>query len=284
MTVTVGEKIGEKIGELALSLGNGPLLVHSDPFRTARLVSRSRDRVALLDSHLDVLTIAAAGRGLWLPSFNYDFPRTHRFDLADDPCQLGPLPEHFRQTRQEWRTPVPMFSVSGTGEMPEVGWGDDTDPFGTESIFAEMEKRDAVIVYYGDTFHYNTIVHYAERKSGGPIYRYDKIFRGVVVIDGHEHPGFLDYHVRPLGSGLDYDWPRLLDEAVAAGVCVRLDGHPEVLAASAKALTNHWMTAMRDDPFALLDAKTQKWVRLAHEESGRRFMIGDFESPEPPLS
>lgn len=274
--------IGEKIGELAISLGKGPLFVHSDPFRAARLVPRTRDRGRLLDSHLDVLAVAAGGRGLWLPSFNYDFPRTHRFDLENDPCQLGPLPEHFRQTRQEWRTPVPMFSVSGTGDVPEVGWGAETDPFGAESIFAEMEKRDAVIVYYGDTFPYNTIVHYAERKSGGPIYRYDKIFRGVVVMNGgKEYPGSLDYHVRPLGSGLDYDWPRLLDEAIAAGVCEGLDGYPEILAVSARALTNHWVRAMRDDPFALLDEKTQKWVRLAHEETGRRFMIGDFESPEP---
>ena len=277
------ESIGDRIGELALSLGKGPLFVHSDPFRTARLVPRSRDRAGLLDSHIDVLVNAAGGRGLWLPSFNYDFPRSHRFDLANDPCQLGPLPEHFRQTKQEWRTPVPMFSVSGIGDVPEVGWGEATDPFGDESVFAEMEKRDAVIVYYGDTFHYNTIVHYAERKSGGPIYRYDKIFKGVVVMEsGEEYPGSLDYHVRPLGSGLDYDWPRLLEEAIAAGVCLRLDGHPEVLAASARALTAHWVRAMRDDPFSLLDEKTQKWVRLAHEEIGRRFSIGDFESPEPP--
>ncbi|HZK78518.1 MAG TPA: AAC(3) family N-acetyltransferase [Gemmatimonadaceae bacterium] len=277
------EPVAEEIQALVASIGAGPLFVHSDPFRAARLVSRSRDRVALLDSHLDVLMDAAGDRGLWLPSFNYDFPRTHRFDLANDPCQLGPLPEHFRQTRQEWRTPVPMFSVSGVGAFPEVGWGEATDPFGPESIFAELEKRDGVIVYYGDTFHYNTIVHYAERKGGGPIYRYDKIFRGVVVMEnGEEHPGSLDYHVRPLGSGLDYDWPRLLNEAVEAGVCVRLEGHPEVLAAPARALTAHWVREMRDDPFSLLDEKTQRWVRLAHEEIGRRFRIGDFESPEPP--
>ena len=273
--------IGDEIGALASTLGKGPLFVHSDPFRTARLVPRNRDRGALLDAHIAVLEMAAGDRGLWLPSFNYDFPKTRRFLLATDPCQLGPLPEHFRLTKRQWRTPVPMFSVSGTGIMPQVGWGNETDPFGPDSIFAELEKRDGVIVYYGDTFHYNTIVHFAERKSGGPIYRYDKTFRGVVVMEnGEEYSGSLAYHVRPLGSGLDYDWPRLLKEAVDAGVCVRLEGHPEVLAASARALTAHWVRAMRDDPFALLDDKTQKWVRLAHEEIGRRFAIGDFESPE----
>ena len=124
--------IAEEISALAAKLGSGPLFVHSDPFRTARLVPRSRDRLGLLDSHVEVLTDAAGDRGLWLPSFNYDFPKTHRFDMANDPCQLGPLPEHFRQTAEEWRTPVPMFSVSGIGEDPGISWGEMTDPFGPD--------------------------------------------------------------------------------------------------------------------------------------------------------
>jgi aminoglycoside N3'-acetyltransferase len=74
-------------------------------------------------------------------------------------------------------TPIPIFSVSGTGDLPDVEWGNDTDPFGSKSIFAKLSELDGVILYYGDTFHYNTIVHYAERVSGGPAYRYDKVFR-----------------------------------------------------------------------------------------------------------
>ncbi|HUQ47282.1 MAG TPA: AAC(3) family N-acetyltransferase [Gemmatimonadaceae bacterium] len=275
----MSDSIAHQIGSLASRLGRGPLFVHSDPFRAARLVPRSRDRLGLLDCHVDVLMNAAGDRGLWLPSFNYDFPRTHRFDMANDPCQLGPLPEHFRQHNEEWRTPVPMFSVSGIGANPGITWGEMTDPFGPESIFAQLEARDGVVVYYGGTFHYNTIVHYAERKAGGPVYRYDKVFSGIVVKEsGREMPGSLNYHVRPMGSGLDYDWPRLLADAIDAGVCVRLPGHPEVLAASARALTAHWVRAIEADPFSLLDDKTQAWARLAHERTGRRFTIGDFES------
>lgn len=275
----MSDSVAHQIGSLASTLGSGPLFVHSDPFRTARLVPRSRDRVGLLDSHVELLVEAAGDRGLWLPSFNYDFPKTHRFDMANDPCQLGPLPEHFRQTSEEWRTSVPMFAVSGIGAYPGIAWGDMTDPFGNESIFAELERQDGVVVYYGETFHYNTIVHYAERKTGGPVYRYDKVFSGVVVKEsGKEMPGSLNYHVRPMGTGLDYDWPRLLADALKAGVCSRLEKHPEVLAASARALTAHWVEAMEADPFSLLDDKTQAWARLAYEKFGRRFTIGDFES------
>ncbi len=254
--------------------------MHSDPFRTARLVPATRDRTAYLDSHITLLNSAAEERGLWAPSFNYDFPRTHTFDVKNDPCQLGPLPERFRETLAGWRTPVPMFAVAGTGTQPDVAWGPDTDPFGEESLFAELVRLDGVILYYGDTFHYNTIIHFAERMSGGPMYRYDKIFRGDVILDnGDRVTGSLNYHVRPLGTGLDYDWPRLLGEAESAGVCVRSSALPQVLAASAGALVDFFLASMRRDPFSLLDAKSSAWVIPAFEDAGRRFSIGDFESP-----
>ena len=148
-------------------------------------------------------------------------------------------------------------------------------------MFAELVGENGVVLYYGDTFHYNTLVHYAERVLGGPVYRYDKIFPGrVITHDGTEIAGSLKYHVRPLGTGLDYDWPRLLDESIEAGVTRRLDGNPEILAASARGLYDLWVSNMRQDPLALLDDKTRKWVEPAVEELGRRFVITDFEGPQ----
>ena len=274
--------IASEVAALICQMGGGPVLVHSDPFRAARLVSPVRDRGVYLDSHISLLKDAAEGRVLWLPSFNYDFPKSRVFDVRSSESQLGPIPERFRTTHAEWRTPIPMFSIAGNGPAPLPSWGPDTDPFGDDSIFAGLVKADGVVLYYGDTFHYNTIVHYAERVSGGPLYRYDKIFPGkVVMADGAAIAGSLNYHVRPLGTGLDYDWPRLVDAALAAGVCRRLSGHPEVLAASARQLCELWVSDIRRDSFALLDEKTRKWAEPAIGELGRRFEIGDFEAPEP---
>ena len=73
---------------------------------------------------------------------------------------------------------------------------------------------------------------------------------------------------------------RLVD-AQAPGLARRLEGAPEILAASAKALSDLWVTSLRRDPFSLLDDKTRRWVEPAIEELGRRFVISDFESPEP---
>jgi aminoglycoside 3-N-acetyltransferase len=267
------------IAELIGSMGSGPLFVHSDPFRAARLVPPVRDRGAYLDSHVALLRDAAGDRALWLPSFNYDFPKTHVFDVVASESQLGSIPERFRTHAAEWRTPIPIFSVAGMGTQPRPAWGDSTDPFGDDSVFATLVQNDGVVLYYGETFHYNTIVHYAERLAGGPVYRYDKIFPGRVVMNNRsEVEGSLNYHVRPAGTGLDYDWPRLLDEALAAGVCRRMDGAPELLVASARGLRDHWTSELAADPFALLDAETRKWAEPAVEKLGRRFVLSDFEA------
>ena len=269
------------IGELVHSMGSGPVFVHSDPFRAARLVKPTRDRNTYLDSHIAVLRAAAGDRPLWLPTFNYDFPRTGTFDVRATESQLGPLPERFRNDHAEWRTPIPIFSISGIGHPSQPRWGFMTDPFGKDSVFADLVRSDGVVLYYGDTFHYNTLVHFSERVAGGPVYRYDKIFPGrVILADGTTVDGSLDYHVRPMGTGLEYDWPRLLDEALSAGVCSRLESAPEILAASASRLNELWVSDMKRDPFALLDDETRQWAEPKVNELGRRFSISDFETAE----
>ena len=270
----------DRIAGLIAGMGSGPVFTHIDAFRAARLVPPVRDRAAYLDSHIGRLREAAGDRPLWCPTFNYEFGKSRVYDVTKSESELGPITERFRTTVAEWRTPVPIFPVAGIGLQPKQQWGPDTDPFGPGSMFAELVEKDGVVLYYGDTFHYNTLVHQSERASGGPVYRYDKVFAGdVVMADGAVVPGTLVYHVRPLGTGLDYDWPRLLEEALEAGVCRRLDGAGEVLAASARGLHDLWVRELKDDPLALLDEKSRKWVEPAIEELGRRFVITDFEGP-----
>jgi aminoglycoside 3-N-acetyltransferase len=271
--------IGQSIEKLVESMGSGPVFVHSDPFRAVRLVKPVRDRDRFLDSHIDVICHAGCERSLWAPTFNYDFPRTGVFDVQASESQLGPVPERFRETVATWRTPIPIFSIAGIGYDPQPRWGLGTDPFGPDSIFAELVSQDGVVLYYGDTFRFNTLVHYSERAMGGPPYRYDKLFPGRVVMkDGSSVEGSLNYHVRPMNMGLEYDWARLEKEAFNAGVCRNLDGFPEILAASAKGLNDLWMSNLAKDPFSLLDAETRSWAEPKVNELGRRFLITDFES------
>ena len=260
-------------------LGSGPLFVHSDLFRTAPLVNQTRNRSEFLNAHTNLLLEIAKDRGLWMPAFNYDFPRTHIFNLASDPVQLGPLPENFRTKNANWRTSTPIFSASGTGVEPLIPWGDNIDPFGKNSLFAHLIAADGVVLYYGDTFNCSTIIHFAESLVGGGVYRYKKLFGGRVVYpDGESVWGSLSCHVRPLGKNLDYKWTRLQDTAVAAGVCVHLPDFPGLLAASARHLSELFTTELIADPLSLLDHESRVWVEPMLATLGRRFLIGDFES------
>jgi aminoglycoside 3-N-acetyltransferase len=121
-------------------------------------------------------------------------------------------------------------------------------------------------------------VHYSERESGGPLYRYDKLFPGrVIMADASSVEGSLNYHVRPMNMGLDYDWPRLKTEAVNAGVLRHLDEFPEILAASARGLNDLWKANLADNPFSLLDQASRSWAEPRVNQLGRRFLLSDFE-------
>ena len=69
-----------RITERMRRVGTGSVFVHSDSFRVAQLVPRASDRESYLDAHLALLVDAVAGRPLWMPAFNYDFPRSAVFD------------------------------------------------------------------------------------------------------------------------------------------------------------------------------------------------------------
>ena len=55
------------------------------------------------------------------------------------------------------------------------------DPFGSDTVFGLIHRADGVVMMYGAPFNSFTAIHYIERLSGGPLYRYDKLFSGKVL-------------------------------------------------------------------------------------------------------
>ena len=56
-----------------------------------------------------LLTIAGE-RALFLPVFNYDYPRSRVYDVAQAPSQVGVLTEHARQNMPGVRCGPPIFN------------------------------------------------------------------------------------------------------------------------------------------------------------------------------
>lgn len=223
--------------------------------------------------------MAAAGRPLWMPAFNYRFLRSGTFDVAADPSEVGPLTEHYRTQAAGWRTPVPVFSIAGSGPPPRTAVAVEIDPFGADSDFAVLERAGGVLLFYGAPFSTTTILHHAERSPSGPAYRYDKRFPGTVVLpDGTARVTVLLYHVRPAERHLDYDWDRLLADAVAAGICRVWEADlTRLVAASVRGLVGFWRERLATDRLYPLDARSREWVEPLLERLGRRFELADFE-------
>ena len=254
-------------------------MIHCDALRAAAFVPRATSGRELLSSHLDALNTFAQGRDIWLPTFNYDFLRTGRFDSAADPSRVGPITEAFRTSRASWRTPTPVFTFAGVGERPGITLEDGSvaDPFDDASAFALLCSGQGSVAWYGAQLSATTLLHHAERASGALGYRYDKLFEGSVAHLGRTAQVTLRYHVRPMGQHLDYDWPRLEQESLEAGVVRQLDRRGNARWAPAQLLRDFWVTAMRQDPFALLDQESRAWVDRRLRALGRSFAREDFE-------
>jgi aminoglycoside N3'-acetyltransferase len=239
----------------------------------------SATREAILLSHSGNLEALVDGRPLWMPAFNYDFCRSGAWDDRATPSQVGPISEHFRVT-SDWRTLVPVFSMVGIGAPPPSASAPpplSIDPFDTKSAFHTLLELDGTILWYGAPISSSTLIHYVERLSGGPLYRYDKRFRGTITTDGAIYETELVYHVRPQSLGIEYSWDQLREQAMAAGVIRQLDHQGRILWASVRALTDLWTETMLRDPFALLTSESRAQVEPHVMKLGRRLEVGDFE-------
>ncbi len=273
----VNQVVRDKVAEL-LDSRSGPVLVHSDLLRSAGGVAPSRGREGILAAHINLLSSAAGARDVWMPTFNYDFLSTGTFNVEIDPAQVGPLPEYFRTTRAEWRTLVPVFNVAGTGTQPTVPSSGILDPFGADSIFHQLADRGGSILFYGAGLHSCTFIHHVERFSGGPAYRYDKVFLGSTSHASFSRHVKLNYHVRPLGHHLDYDWSRLLGDLERFGRIRRVIANRFcAFALEADDLRAFWADRIATDPLYLLDDESRSWVDEKLNLLGRSFEFEDFE-------
>jgi aminoglycoside N3'-acetyltransferase len=250
-----------------------------------RLVRGLKSRVEMLEHHVLAIQKLVDGRAVWMPAFNYDFCRTGYYNTRTSVSQVGPIPEFFRLERAVWRTPTPVFSITGQGEPPKrssslLGL---VDPFGSSSSFADLTVGQGIVVWYGAPITALTIMHYAERMSGGssgPLYRYDKLFAGRIVDGDDEHRVVLNYHVRPLVGRVQYDRPRIEADLRREGIFRDLDAHGDVRWAPAQDLSDYWIEQLNRDPLYLLDDQSRTWVSGQLSRLGRRFTIEDFESED----
>jgi aminoglycoside N3'-acetyltransferase len=138
--------------------------------------------------------------------------------------------------------------------------------------------NNSYLLHYGSKFSSSTIIHYIERISKNLIYRYDKVFN-VKIIDTNQSINVkFNYHVRPIGFEIEYDWVKLESDLMTNKILDQYtDGRTQIIGIRIKDLVNFCLENLIEDPLYLLDVKTKYNVIKKLEETGRKFTINDFE-------
>jgi hypothetical protein len=144
-------------------------------------------------------------------------------------------------------------------------------------VFAKLIELNGSVVFYGAQLSSFTLLHHIEWASGGPLYRYDKCFRGVVGKGGEEHPVEYIYHVRPMGMQLEYDWDRLRADLGNQDALTVHASLPEIFVVHPRPVKERWLEAIGADPFYLLEDRSRATVEEQYARLGRRFKREDFE-------
>ena len=272
----------KELQSLASEFAAGPLLVHSDVMKMASFVGPYQGKEAFLQSHWDLLQELAQGRPIWLPSYNYEFPKTRLFDVQRCPSQVGALSEFVRCRHAHWRTNVPVYSIVGTGPPPTYPHEDIFYPFGAHSVFEQLLTQDGQLLFYGAEYRSNTFGHYVEYLGGNLQYRYAKRFSGQLVTnDSKSQPVAVEYHCRPQGHTMDYGFDRVLGDLQREGIATFLSPKSSpVILIHAKSMADYCLTRFQDDPYYLLDEETRNWVVEKVQQLGRPFCLTDFEPVE----
>jgi aminoglycoside N3'-acetyltransferase len=175
---------------------------------------------------------------------------------------------------------IPVFNICGKTPSIKTQWSSSIiDPFGDHSIFEELYNEYGNIILYGADFSSLTALHYVETKFGGPAYRYDKHFSGVVIDNEVHEPVTLNYHCRPLGHKLEYDFGKLESDLAREEILkyVKLPGFT-MRVIDFHSMVDYMCQRLSQDFLYMLEANSCKWVSEKLEYLGRRFQLNDFEA------
>lgn len=265
-----------------MTMFSGPVLVHSDIGRGILTAKRGGFEISPGDipgSLTDFLArLCSDGKeALTFPAFNYDFGSTLIFDLENDPIQVGALPESLRIAGEFERTEVPFFSFLRLEAATPLDEGP-VLPFGEKSFFGHLSNEDGTILLLGVGVEALTFIHHVESSMiGGPPYRYEKAFSGVIRKQGRDVKCSVSMHVRPSGLWLEYDWPKIEQELRRYGVMKEFAELPGLLAISARAAKSVLLERLQADPLYLLEPSSRRRVESHLVKGTTRLKIEDFE-------
>ena len=149
-------------------------------------------------------------------------------------------------------------------------------PFSTGSVFDFINKNDGTIIFYGAEIFSCTFLHYIENQFGPPVFRYDKKFLGSFFDNQTTRETFVEFHVRPFGLELEYNWNLLFKLLEQKNVIHKLSNN--FFAVKAKDLSSVWGGFYAKNQFDILSIENKDDIVNKFNIIGRRFIQKDFET------
>ena len=253
------------------------ILVHSNlgALIRDRLPQRGNShdfRNRCLEAAFNRLSELSNDREILLPAFNYKFTSTRIFNPEEDLPEVGKIPEHAMIELRWARSVTPVFSFLSNLTTPSHF----LRPFSGESVFAEVASHGGDIMLVGVGFDKFTFIHHVEDLSGIP-YRYPKLFSGQLVEKEQVGPISVEFHVRPLGFDLHYNFEKIEQHLLKSKAASK--GDPGIIVISATDALDTLREQIEKDPLWLLDDSTRIRAAKILDTLGRPFQIFDFEKP-----
>jgi aminoglycoside 3-N-acetyltransferase len=204
------------------------------------------------DTVIDALLECVGPQGsVALPTFTWGVNHakdTVLFDVMNDPCETGRIPETFRKRAGVRRSLHVCHSVAAWGSATQRLLGDSVHSFWGNAVFDALYELDAWNIMLGVGYQSCTALHAAEEIVQVP-YRAYRDYTGSVVRlpDGTEQEARSVEFLRQDGSSNDFGKVEaILEEKGALSVCPV--GKARVTAARMRAVIDTAVDCLRKDP------------------------------------
>lgn len=188
---------------------------------------------------------------LAMPTFTYSYCETRVFDIDTSPSEVGALGEFFRKQHGVIRSQHPIFSIAASGPRAKALVETGVDAFGDDSIFGNLRRSNALLVFLGSTFKSCTFAHHITQMHGVP-YRFIKTFSGVIIKGRRRRTIDATYFVRPLDGTIDIDLSRLEHRLLEKNLLKKVSvGSSMIEAVRAEAMFTEGMKLLDEDIYAL---------------------------------
>ncbi len=263
MKTTSMQEIKNTLLDVGINEGD-KVFIHSSLFALGKIehIEPKDTPSALLACFTDVLGNQGS---VFMPCFNYDFPKTREANLNVQKTVLGFWPEWFRNYEGVTRSGHPMFSVCGLGPDATTLCQPDKPEFfafGDNSTFARLIESDCVLILQGIGLRVATIVVQIEAMLGLN-YRFNKPFmgevtltNGLVVKDNFYHFCF------PLNNAYRESYSLLEKTLLLQGIMKKRPlGRSFIYAVRMKDLFKAVQDFTKHDKFALLNCRPYELYR-----------------------